>query len=59
MQSVLYGEGHHTMLVALTGWGPEDDRKKRSDAGFDHHVVKPVEITDLMKRLAGLQTKTM
>ena len=41
--------GRGMVLVALTGWGREDDRKKSADAGFDHHLVKPVEIDALMK----------
>jgi len=35
--------GHAMTLVALTGWGQEDDRKKSAAAGFDRHLVKPVE----------------
>ncbi|HET8748583.1 MAG TPA: response regulator, partial [Ramlibacter sp.] len=31
-------------LVALTGWGAEDDRRKAMDAGFDHHLTKPVDL---------------
>lgn len=31
-------------LVALTGWGTEQDRRRSSDAGFDHHLTKPVEL---------------
>ncbi len=31
------------MLVALTGWGQEEDKIKTKDAGFDHHLVKPAE----------------
>lgn len=31
------------LIVALTGWGQDRDRQKSSDAGFDHHLVKPVE----------------
>jgi PAS domain S-box-containing protein len=30
-------------LVALTGWGQEEDRRRSREAGFDHHLVKPVE----------------
>jgi signal transduction histidine kinase len=30
-------------LVALTGWGQEEDRRRTREAGFDHHLVKPVE----------------
>ncbi|HVY08103.1 MAG TPA: response regulator, partial [Burkholderiales bacterium] len=42
------------MLVALTGWGQEADRRKAKEAGFDHHLVKPVEIDKLQALLAGL-----
>lgn len=31
------------VLVALTGWGQDEDRRRSRAAGFDHHVVKPVE----------------
>ena len=30
-------------LIAVTGWGAEDDRRKAQDAGFDFHLVKPVD----------------
>ena len=46
--------GAAMVLVALTGWGQEQDRRKSSEAGFDHHMVKPVDIDDLMKLLADL-----
>jgi PAS domain S-box-containing protein len=32
-----------TILVALTGWGQEEDRRRSQEAGFDHHLVKPVD----------------
>jgi PAS domain S-box-containing protein len=35
-------------LVAQTGWGQEDDRRKTRDAGFDHHLVKPVEPDEII-----------
>ncbi len=35
--------GKDILLVALTGWGQDDDRKKSRDAGFDDHLVKPVD----------------
>ena len=38
-------------LVALTGWGAEDDRRKTREAGFDHHLVKPVETQELLRYL--------
>ena len=35
-------------IIACTGWGGAEDRKAAKDAGFDHHLVKPVHFTDLM-----------
>jgi CheY-like chemotaxis protein len=43
------------VLVALSGWGQEDDLQRSVEAGFDHHMVKPVEAAALMHLLAGLQ----
>jgi two-component system CheB/CheR fusion protein len=37
-------------LIALTGWGQREDRRRSTEAGFNHHLVKPVEIADV-KRL--------
>ena len=34
--------GKATVLIALSGWGTEDDRRRTEEAGFDHHLVKPV-----------------
>ncbi len=34
----------NTMLVALTGWGTSDDRKRTREAGFDRHLTKPAEL---------------
>jgi PAS domain S-box-containing protein len=42
----------NVLLVALTGWGKEDDRKKSMEAGFNAHLVKPVEPVDLEALLA-------
>ncbi len=47
--------GRDMVLVALTGWGQEDDRQKSAQAGFDHHLVKPVEMHTLTKLLSGLK----
>jgi CheY-like chemotaxis protein len=43
------------VLVALTGWGQEEDRRRSKEAGFDQHVVKPVEPAALENLLAGLR----
>ncbi len=45
--------GSEMTLIALTGWGQDDDRQKSKDAGFDEHLVKPVEIASLKKILAA------
>jgi PAS domain S-box-containing protein len=37
----------HVLLIAITGWGAEQDRKRSAAAGFDHHLTKPVEIAAL------------
>jgi len=45
-----------TVLIAITGYGQEDDRRRSRDAGFDHHLVKPVEIgilNDLLSTVVG------
>ena len=39
-------------LVALTGWGQEEDRRRTKEAGFDAHLVKPVDFAALTKLLA-------
>ena len=43
--------GKDLMLIAVTGWGQEADRRQSRAAGFDHHLVKPVEHTALMHLL--------
>ena len=49
-----YSWGRNMVLVALTGWGQDKDRRQSKDAGFDHHMVKPVDFDALMKLLASL-----
>jgi CheY-like chemotaxis protein len=39
-------------LVALTGWGQEEDRRRCAEAGFDAHLVKPVDLDALTRILA-------
>jgi CheY-like chemotaxis protein len=43
----------NVVLVAVTGWGQEEDRQLCLKAGFDHHVVKPIDIETLQKLMAG------
>ena len=42
------------VLVALTGWGAESDRQRSSEAGFDHHLTKPVQLAVVEELLARL-----
>src|SRR4030095_392926 len=44
--------GNDVVIVAMTGWGQESDRQKSRDAGFDHHMVKPVDYAALMSAIA-------
>lgn len=39
-------------IVALTGWGQDEDRRRAQEAGFDHHLVKPVDLSALRSLLA-------
>jgi hypothetical protein len=34
-------------LIALTGWGQDADRIRTHEAGFDHHLVKPADLSSL------------
>jgi CheY-like chemotaxis protein len=43
-------DGAHVLLIAVTGWGQEKDRRQSAAAGFDYHLTKPVE-PDLLIRL--------
>ncbi len=47
----LSARGAHRTLVALTGYGQQDDRQRARDAGFDAHLVKPVDFAALAKLL--------
>jgi PAS domain S-box-containing protein len=50
--------GKSTMLVALTGWGQDEDKRRSKEAGFDRHMVKPIAPGDLMKLLSELSLRT-
>ena len=45
--------GREMLLVALTGWGQEEDKRLAEDAGFDHHLVKPAEPAELQRLLTA------
>jgi len=46
--------GKDTVMIALTGWGQEDDRRKSQEAGFNGHLVKPVDYDQLLELLSEL-----
>jgi CheY-like chemotaxis protein len=45
--------GRDVILVAMTGWSQDEDRRRSHEAGFNFHIVKPVELAALEKQLAG------
>ena len=46
---------HRSMyLVALTGWGSVEDRQRTTDAGFDHHLTKPIHLAAVDKVLQSV-----
>jgi PAS domain S-box-containing protein len=46
--------GKDIVIIALTGWGQEEDRRKSQEAGFDGHLVKPVDYDELLELLSSL-----
>lgn len=46
--------GKHMVLIALTGWGQQEDRRRTQEAGFDAHLTKPVNCEAIMDLLASL-----
>jgi two-component system CheB/CheR fusion protein len=46
--------GSDMVLVALTGWGQDEDRKQSAEAGFDHHLTKPIAPEAIESLIAGL-----
>ncbi len=46
--------GSQPVMIALTGWGREDDFRRTKEAGFDHHLVKPVVLDKLLLLLGGI-----
>ena len=46
--------GKDIVMIALTGWGQEDDRRRSEEAGFNGHLVKPVDYDKLLELLSSL-----
>ena len=47
--------GDGVVLIAVTGWGQDDDRRRSREAGFDHHLTKPVNLGALQKLLTAVR----
>jgi PAS domain S-box-containing protein len=50
-------ESKDALIIAQTGWGQDADRHKTREAGFDDHLVKPIDTVALMKLLADLERR--
>jgi CheY-like chemotaxis protein len=50
--------GHNMVLVALSGWGQHDARRRSQEAGFDQHLVKPVDPAALEKLLVAAERRS-
>jgi signal transduction histidine kinase/ActR/RegA family two-component response regulator len=50
--------GRHVLLVAVTGWGGAEHRQQTAQAGFDHHLTKPVDPAALTRLLVAALTDT-
>jgi PAS domain S-box-containing protein len=51
--------GKSMLLLAITGWGQEEDKQRARDAGFDHHLTKPVNLADLESLLAASRERKL
>jgi PAS domain S-box-containing protein len=49
--------GRDVVLVAMTGWGAENDKRRARDAGFDHHLTKPIDPAEVRRILAELRRR--
>jgi CheY-like chemotaxis protein len=46
----------NTKIIAVTGWGQDQDKEASKDAGFHYHLVKPIDVDDLTKVLGAIPT---
>ena len=47
-----------SILIALTGWGQEDDLRRSTEAGFDYHLTKPLDLAGLRALLENLRERS-
>jgi CheY-like chemotaxis protein len=50
--------GKNILLIALTGWGQDQDKRRATEAGFDHHLTKPVDAVALQGLLSLINTQS-
>ena len=50
--------GKDMVLIAVTGWGQDADRNRSRTAGFNHHLVKPVDHVVVMELLSSIPART-
>jgi signal transduction histidine kinase/ActR/RegA family two-component response regulator len=53
-QSIRKQRGNDVVVIALTGWGQEEDRRRSREAGVDYHLTKPVDFEELNKLLGAV-----
>ncbi|HKQ57706.1 MAG TPA: ATP-binding protein [Candidatus Eisenbacteria bacterium] len=56
---MIRARGHKILLVALTGWGQAEDKRRAFDAGFDTHLTKPVQTDQLAHALSVLKERKL
>jgi PAS domain S-box-containing protein len=49
--------GAGLLLIAVTGWGQQDDRRRAFEAGFDHHLTKPAQLEDIEVLMAKVRRR--
>jgi two-component system, sensor histidine kinase len=47
--------GRDVLLIAVTGWGQAEDKQRSREAGFDHHLTKPIDISEVERLLYDFQ----
>ena len=56
-QRIRQERGNDVIVIALTGWGQEEDRRRSREAGFDFHLTKPVDFDELNRLLGAVNVR--
>jgi DNA-binding response OmpR family regulator len=56
-QAIRKARGNDVIVIALTGWGQEEDRRRSREAGVDYHLTKPVNFEELNKLLDAVNIR--